>query len=167
MLKSSFLIAAGLFLFSCSSTPSPETSAPPQQAAVQEEPAKPAPEVLKTATYDQLVGIWKLTEERTHPLEKGTPPRSMNSGIMFGFHENGRFISSSLGMEYMEEALGLLGAEVVVKDGVILSKNGDEMFAEQWGKGLTIYALGPDEMVIQYNILQNSDDKISLFQRVK
>lgn len=159
-------IAITYLFLSCSSESEAAGKNDSQPSANEQNSAK-KPELLKTANYKQLIGIWELKEERTNPSEKGKEPGRMNNGILFAFHENGKFMSSSMGKDYVEDAWGTMGSTVIVKEGEITTEKPDKIFEMQWEGGIWIYDLTTTEMVLKYSAMgANNENIYYYFQKI-
>lgn len=150
-----------IFTVSCASG-DPEPVKTTSEQSTQKEP-----EILTSATYEKLVGIWQITEERSHPEQKGKVPGMMHKGVLFGFHENGKFATTSMGLEQMKETFGDLGVKVIVDKGMIVSEEPNDIFKMQWKEGLAIYLLNEDELVLKHDGPGSNKDTFYYFKRVK
>lgn len=154
-----FFVSASL-LFACSQ-PEPKKETKTEVKAEE-------PKILESVTYDQLIGVWKVTEQRKDPKTKGVKPHPMEDGIIYGFHENGRFMTSSLGLDYVKDMFGTLGMQVKVEGGKIKSAEKSDIFDNQWGEnGIEIYLVNDKELVIKFKTFKKYDNPYMYLEKVK
>lgn len=137
-----------------------------------EDDSKPTQKVLVDApTVDvrpeQLTGIWEITETRTHPDVKGTEPDMFNQKMIFGFTNDARMSTTSLGLDYMKKNLDYSTINYIVEKGVIRSVDDNAIFKMQWGEeGIRVVKIGKNELCLWYSLLGSKKDLYAYFKRV-
>lgn len=162
MIRTSIFALA--ILFTACNTPSDSTGDSSTKDNSAAETIIDAPTV--NVTPEQLVGIWEITEIRSNPNVKGSAPDMMNKGIIFGFTDDARMSTTSLGIEYMRESLEYSTMGYMIEKGVIRSIDDNSIFELQWGEeGIRVVKIGNDELCLWYKMLGSKKDKYAYLKR--
>lgn len=116
------------------------------------------PKVVENADFNDIIGIWEQVEKRKHPKEKGVHDLKGSHPIIFAFNENTKFMTSSLGIDYVKEMYGSLGVKVFIEKGIIKSLEYNKLYENMWGKGIEIYKLENDSLILKYKSYNTSKD---------
>lgn len=126
------------------------------------------PKIIENVSYDQLIGVWEVTEQRKDPQIKGVQPHPMEDGILYAFHENGRFMTTSMGIDYLKDVFGFLGMKVTVKEGKIKSTEKSDLYDNQWGKnGIEIYKINQSELVLKFKTFKQYENPYLYLEKIK